>query len=406
MRTQAESSIDEARQTRSEEKKGVTRRTILKTAIGSAAALALGSAVFLKSRPTVRLAMIGAGGRGNALALILTWMRRGWPINVDIRHVIDPDRTKASKLPDRSFPRAKVAQDYREALADDQVDAVLIATCDHWHARIAIDAMRSGKAVYCEKPMSITYDEGRQMVDVAATTKAVFQLGTQQKHNSFFRDFAELVLNDRLGEIELVEVLLGRNEYDADAKWCSGLTPPYNLDWNLWVGPTPYREYCPAAMRGWYNIFQFSGGQVLNWGSHHWDIANWILETRYGVNWFGSCEIVPRAVFAKSSELYDVPWEYQVEFRLENRPRIIVASVEKGESTGLRMTGTNGRIFVNRARLSGKPVPQPYPTVRTPFTTAQPAVMEKYPLPSISTTSYVAFSMVGRRFLISSHRLA
>ena len=332
-----------------------TRRKVLKTAMSSAATLLVGGGIYLKTRPTVRLAIVGAGVRGSALVNIFNWMGRGWPVDVEVSFIVDPDLKKASALAANSTSKAKAAQDYREVLADKSVDAVVIATCDHWHAKIAIEAMRSGKAVYCEKPMSITWDEGQQIADVAAKTGSVFQLGSQQRHHHTFREFADLVLNDSLGEIELIEVLLERNKYDSTAKWSSGATPPNHLDWDLWVGPTPDREYCPAALHGWHEIFQFSGGSVLTWGAHHWDIANWILETLYGGNWFRSSEIIPQVTYPDTSEMFDVPLSYHVEFRMKNRPRVMIASAAKGESTGLRMTGTKGRAMVNRARVTGKP---------------------------------------------------
>lgn len=337
------------------ETRGKTNRRIF---LKSAGTLAIGSAVgygaYAGTRPKLRLALLGAGKRASQHCFILKWMHHIWPVDVELVHIVDPNLPKARKLAAEYASNAEASADYRRALDDQNVDAVLIASCDHWHAKMSVDAMRAGKGVYCEKPMSITYGEAQDVLQVARETKSVYQLGTQQRHNSLFRDFAALVMNGRVGDIKVVEVLLNPNRFDASQKRTVGAACPEDLDWNLWKGPAGQHEYCPEVVDdGWKSMFQFSGGETTNWGSHHWDIGNWILESQFGPDCLGSCKVVPTAEFA-DSELYDVPTRYRVEFTAPDRPTVIIASAEEGGLKGLRIEGSEGQLFVNRGSIKGK----------------------------------------------------
>ena len=167
--------------------------------------------------------------------------------------------------------------DFRRLLENRDINAVTIGTPDHWHALIAVAAMRAGKDVYCEKPMTLTIEESKLVARVARETRKVFQVGTQQRteYNGRFRLAAELVRNGRIGRVNRVTTLIGTNPVGGPFQVRPVLE---GLDWNFWKGPTADVEYTPERchyqFRWWY---EYSGGKMTDWGAHHNDIAQWAL---------------------------------------------------------------------------------------------------------------------------------
>lgn len=168
-------------------------------------------------------------------------------------------------------------RDFRELVARPDIDAVWVCTPDHWHALAAIWAMRHGKDVYVEKPLTLTIREGRALVETAAQHGRIVQTGLQQRSSKRFHDAAAFIRNGGLGKLERIEVLIPANNKHVDATW----TPepvPETLDWDLWLGPAPWRPFHRHACH--YNfrfILDHAAGQVTNWGTHYIDIAQWAL---------------------------------------------------------------------------------------------------------------------------------
>jgi len=185
-------------------------------------------------------------------------------------------------------------KDFRELLAREDIDAVVIAAPDHWHACIAIAACQAGKDIYCEKPLSLTIHEARAMVKAARKYDRVFQTGSMQRSSKEFRKACELVRNGRLGRIKQVIVDVGPPSVPCDLPE-EAMEP--GLNWDMWLGPAPMRPYNSVlSPRGvhdhfpnWRNYREYSGGMMTDWGAHHFDIAQWGL----GMDDSGPVQIIP-----------------------------------------------------------------------------------------------------------------
>jgi predicted dehydrogenase len=166
-------------------------------------------------------------------------------------------------------------EDFRQLLALPEIDAVTIGTPDHWHALVAIAALKAGKHVYCEKPLTLTLDEGKAVVRAQRQSGKVFQTGSQQRSDARFRLACEMVRNGRIGRVRQITTLIGENPVGGPFMVEQ---PPEGLNWNFWQGPTqeqPFvKERCHYEFRWWY---EYSGGKMTDWGAHHNDIAQWAL---------------------------------------------------------------------------------------------------------------------------------
>jgi len=177
----------------------------------------------------------------------------------------------------------KTYHKYRELLENKEVDAVVIATPDHWHAQNVIDAAKAGKDIYCEKPLALTVSEGRAMVDATRKYERVFQTGNMQRSWRDFRQTVELIQNGYIGEVKEINVSVGEPVKQCDLP--SQLIPE-DLDWNEWIGPSLYRGFhedlAPADINGpwawWRGYRGFGGGMITDWGAHMFDIAQWAMQ--------------------------------------------------------------------------------------------------------------------------------
>lgn len=257
--------------------------------------------------------------------------------------------------------------DYREILDDDQIDIVHISTPDHWHAKIAIEAMQAGKDVYCEKPMTLTIAEGRRICDVCKQTGRVVQVGTQQRSDEQFVRAIALIQSGRLGILKKATCSIGGAPTSPAIPIAE--VPP-TLDWNLWQGPVPSRNFrflagdngetkswsrCHYEFRWWY---EYSGGKLTDWGAHHVDIATWGL----GKTDTGPVTIDPVMVkhpvelkdgIPVDPSRYNAATEFAILATFADGVEI---GIRHDGDNGILFEGTKGRIFVNRGKLAGTPV--------------------------------------------------
>jgi predicted dehydrogenase len=235
--------------------------------------------------------------------------------------------------------------DYRELLANKDVDAVVISTPDHWHALIAIDAVRAGKDVYLQKPASLTISEGRALSDAVHRSGRIFQIGSQQRSSPQFRYAAELVRNGRIGQLRTVKIGLPGDPAGEEEPV---MPVPKGLNYDMWLGSTPVVPYTEKRVHpqsgydrpGWLRCEQFGAGMITGWGAHHIDSAHWGMDTEYT----GPVEIWGAAEFPKKG-LWDVHGPFKTEALYADGVHMIVS----GEyPNGIRFEGTEGWIFVSR----------------------------------------------------------
>jgi len=289
----------------------------------------------------IRIGFIGLGGQGNSNLNGL--MKNAVAVcDVDKKHL---ESTKAKVEKANNRPCAAYG-DYRKLLEDKSIDAVLIATPDHWHALATIHACEAGKDVYCEKPLSLTIAEGQAMVKAARRYQRVVQTGSQQRSDPKFRLACELVRSGRLGKIKTVRVGIAKVNF-AGPPVPDG-EPPEELDYDFWLGPAPKRPY--NKLRVHYNFrffWDYSGGQMTNWGAHHLDIMQWGL----GMDESGPVSAEAKARFHKD-KWYEVPEWCEITYQYANGVTVICGPENK---MGARFEGEKGTIYVNRGNLESTP---------------------------------------------------
>jgi myo-inositol 2-dehydrogenase/D-chiro-inositol 1-dehydrogenase len=265
----------------------------------------------------------------------------------DVVAICDVDREIAEKAKQQFGGRADLYEDYRKMLERKDVDVVTIGTPDHWHTAMVIDACRAGKDVYCEKPLTLTVDEGKLLTRVVKETGRVVQVGSWQRSDHNFRLACELIRAGRIGKLQKVTVVLRENVTGGPFK--TAPLPPH-LNWDLWQGQTPDVPYIPErchyTFRWWY---EYSGGQMTDWGAHHMDIAHWGI----GGGESGPTEIDGRATFPKVENGYNVALDFHATLTYPGGVELEV--LDEGRN-GVMFEGDQGRIFVNRGTLAGKPV--------------------------------------------------
>ncbi|MEX2118337.1 MAG: Gfo/Idh/MocA family oxidoreductase [Pirellulales bacterium] len=319
---------------------------------GAAAGYWFSSASVAKAGKNDRfvLGAIGLGGQGTGIAASAT--RFG-----DIVAVCDVDRNHAEAARQRFGGKAEIVEDYRELLDRKDIQAVTIGTPDHWHTANALYALRAGKDVYCEKPLTLTVDEGKLLVRAVQETGRILQVGTQQRSDTRFRTACELVRNGRLGKLKKVTVSLPKSTQVGGP--FETLPAPGHLNWEVWQGQAPAHDYCSQrchfTFRWWY---EYSGGIMTDWGAHHMDIAHWGM----GVEQAGPITIegkmaaqeYERISAAQGANSYNTPADFTVEMTYPNDVQLQVVLGDEG----VLFEGDQGRIYVNRGRLTGKPVEQ------------------------------------------------
>ncbi|MFN5768607.1 MAG: Gfo/Idh/MocA family protein [Pirellulaceae bacterium] len=305
-------------------------------------------------RPRIGCIGVGSMGQGDA---------KGHNHFGDILAVCDVDSKHADQARnDNEIGKGKADayKDYRKVLERNDIDVVSIVTPDHWHVKIAIEALQAGKHVFCQKPLTLTLEENQLIRNACRKyNDRVFIVGTQQRSDrDRFLRAVNLVQKGMLGDIE--KVTIGINGGDVGGPFNKS-TPPETLDWDFWLGQAPKVDYidkrCHYQFRWWY---EYSGGKFTDWGAHHIDIALWAL----GLDKEGTGPIEFDGTDAKHpvdfkdgyptiDDSYNTAHDYSVKATLANKAVLDITS--RGDN-GILFEGTKGKIFVNRGKITGTPI--------------------------------------------------
>jgi len=341
-----------------------SRREFLKRTLAAAGAAAafpviVPSSVFGKSAPSnkIHVGAIGVGriAREHDLPGILQYDTARVMAVCDLdskrlkegRESVEAFYAKAKGKAD--YLAVKTYGDFRELLADKEIDAVVISTPDHWHAIPAIAAAKAGKDIYLQKPASLTIAEGRAMSDAVHRTGRILQIGSQQRSMPQFRYACELVRNGRIGELRAIKIGL---PIDPAGEVEPEMPVPKNLDYDMWLGSTPLVYYTEKRVHpqndysrpGWLRCEQFGAGMITGWGVHHLDIAHWAMDLEYS----GPVEVEAQAEFPKKG-LWDVHGKYRITAKYPNG---VVMTVCDEFPNGVRFEGSSGWIFVTRGNYA------------------------------------------------------
>jgi len=302
-------------------------------------ARALGRPGGVPANERITLGFIGVGGMGSAH---LNGFRGD--SQVEILAVCDVDEGKRLAAQKRVGGGCAAYNDYRELLDRDDIDAVVIATPDHWHTLVSIHACQAGKDIYCEKPLTLNIEEARVLIETVRRYGRVFQTGSQQRSSSEFRRACEMVRNHRIGRIETAYVGVGAGPV---GDFAPDEDPPPGLDWDLWLGPAPKVPF--NRLRHPYNFRWFSdysGGKMTDWGAHHNDIVQW----GFGRDGSGPVAIEGTAEFPTSG-LYETATNFEVTYEYADGRKAVCSS----NGHGVKFVGSDGWIHVDRGFLQTEP---------------------------------------------------
>ncbi len=287
-------------------------------------------------RPNI--ALIGCGTRGKVIG-------KESSHHGDIVTICDVDDSHLAAA-QKQYPNATPCKDFRKILERDDIHVIVNATPDHWHTLINIAAINAGKDIYSEKPLTLTIDEGRHLVNAVDKTKRILQTGSQQRSDKRFRLACELVRNGRIGKLTHIITSIPTGPHEGPF---ATAPVPVGLDWDMWQGQTKAIEYvperCHRSFRYW---FEYSGGMMTDWGAHHNDIAQWAN----GTERTGPIEIEGKSLLEMIPGGYTTPSQFRVKYTYANGVKLTCKNAVPDNSTnGVTFEGTNGWIFVSRREI-------------------------------------------------------
>jgi predicted dehydrogenase len=330
----------------------LSRRQVIERALAASAALAAPTIIPARAlgndgatAPSNRITMgcIGVGGMGTGNMMALIHHKAHVLAVCDV----DADRraTAVNKVNEaQGNSDCQQYNDFREICARTDIDAMMIATPDHWHALCGIEAVRRGKDVYCEKPLTHTFAEGLALVDEIQKSGRVWQTGSQQRSGFNFRWAVELVSNGHIGKVQRIEVGLPTGHAKSPDPVQDEPVPP-SLDYDLWVGPSPLLPYQSKRLHwNWRWNLNYGGGQLLDWINHHNDIAHWAM----GYDDTGPVEVSATGEFLPPDGVWNAMINYSVDCLYADG---VTTNISNKNPMGTKWIGENGWVFVDRGKF-------------------------------------------------------
>jgi len=348
-------------------RQSITRRRLLKRAAAAAGGLvaapyvvpgtALGADGRTAPNDRIGVGMIGVGRQTVAYNIkaflnspdtqvVAVCDADAWRMN-DARSITEKHYAESS--PSGTYQGCRAYGDFREILARDDVDAVMISTPDHWHVPMSLAAVEAGKDVCCEKPITRTIAEGRKLADAVAQAKRVFRVDSEFRSIEVFHRACELVLNGRIGQVRTIRVGVPAGD-NVDCPPCPDMPVPEELDYESWQGPAPRAPYTLNRVHppegygrpGWMRVLYYCDGMIANWGAHLCDIAQW----GNGTDRTGPVEVEGHGVYPPSGSLWNVLKTFEVDYRFAGGVRMIY----KTDSPYVRFEGEEGWIQAHFGR--------------------------------------------------------
>lgn len=332
-----------------------TRRSFLKKTTGAAAAFGfpsiIPSSVLGQNAPSNKITMAvfgwGMQGPGNTNAFmnepdchVLA------ACDLDKKHLEAAVKTINGK---QGTNDCKPYHDYREVMARKDIDAVMIAIPDNWHALVSVEAAKNGKHIYGEKPLARTIAEQQAIVKAVQKAGVVWQTGSWQRSQSQYRMAAELVRNGLIGKLQNVVVGLpsGHNDFAGTKDKNQVTPPPAELDYEMWIGPAAMEDYIEARVhKNWRWNYNIGGGQLLDWIGHHCDIAHWGMDC----DSTGPVEMRPiSSKFPPRTDMWNTATDYQAESTYANGVKMLLSNAHNDIKMGAKWIGTDGWVWVDRS---------------------------------------------------------
>jgi len=327
-----------------------TRREFIAKTTGGAAALAFTAASWnnvLGANDRVRLGVIGTGNRGSD---VMSVFQKETDVEVvALCDCYDQHLNNALKMTEG---KAKTFTEYRALLESKEVDAVLIATPDHWHSRMAIDALNAGKDIYIEKPLTFTINEGHDIIKAVKANNRVAQVGLQQRSGEHYKEAkSEYVDKGKLGKIAFVRTWWHGNGYHL--RKANFKDKPPGLDWKAFLGPAKYREFDAQQFYNWRAYLDFGGGQITDLFTHWIDVVHWFVG-----------EDLPVAA-AAAGGVYAYPdgrtapdtISIQLEYPSKWIATFDATLVPGARGAALELMGTEGRLYIDRVGYTYQGIP-------------------------------------------------
>ena len=332
----------------------LNRRNFVKKTLVTGAAFSvvpryvLGGTGYTPPSEKVRMAVIGTGNRMNILIKAFTIQD-----DCSIAALCDVDNARLTKFAAEFTDKADTYEDYRRILERKDIDAVIVATPDHWHAPMTVDACEAGKDVYLEKPISNTIPAAVQILEAAQKNKRVVQLGTQQRSWPHFQECAKMIQDGLIGDVTQVIVNHSSGGSSSSQQPAQPEQVPEGFNWEMFQGPAPRHPYT-AARRRWRSYYDYGGGGITDWGVHYIDIVHMAL----GYNVKGPTFTAAAAIPNPDPEL--VPGTYTISYKYDDFVMSFVSAIQPTTeiSRGPSFYGSKGYLFVNRAGYMIKPTSQ------------------------------------------------